>query len=191
MANNPDRAELNLKLAEKHNIKEPCEVFGRGYEAEVKECKACKVDSKEYATACSELTKGTYSTGKKGGKVESNGGDITLESNSEKKDSKTLTTKGSKKMSATKTKKKIVKKKVQKAEKKDAKFSGWREGSSADIIHQAVLAAKKGLTASEVCKKTKGKFETTNLAGRVRTVLTAAVKLDLLKRDDDGVYFKK
>lgn len=194
MADNFDRAEINNKLAEKHSIKNPCEVFGRGHEAEVEDCKDCKKDCEEYATTCSQLTKGTYSGGKKGGKSgEGSRGDLVLESNSDKKDSETLTKKRSNKMSTATKKKPVVKKKVvKKAIAKDSKkFKGWREGSSADIIHQAVLdSGKKGLTSHELSKKVKGKFETSNLMGRIKTILTAAVKLDLLKKND-GVYSKK
>jgi hypothetical protein len=196
---NPDRAELNSKLTEKHGIKEPCEVFGRGYDAEIDDCKACKTDCKEYATTCSNLTKGIIPSAKKGGSEdEGSKEDLVLESNSDKNDSKTLITKGSKKMkTATKkkvtTKKKAIVKKISPStSKKEEKFGGWREGSSADIIHQAVLnSGKKGIDSNGLCKKLKGKFETSNLMERIKTVLTAAVKLDLLKRSEDGIYSKK
>lgn len=192
MAQDLNRAEINKKLSSTHNIKDPCEVFGRGFDEEIEECKSCKTDCKEYAVTCSNLTKGIDIGEKKGGIVGKEKGNLVLESNSDKKDSKTLNTKGNTKMSTTVKEK--VKKKVRaksNGKKKAGKFVDYREGSSAYIVYHTVLDSKKGLTPSEIFKKVKGKFETSNLMGRIQRVLYDKLNEGRLKKNGDGVYSKK
>ena len=90
--------------------------------------------------------------------------------------------------------KKAVTKKVpaEKAVSSDKKGEGWREGSSADVIHQAVIkSGSNGISQEGVCKKVDGKFDTANLEARVIAVLRAGVSRDLMKVSDKGKYTAK
>jgi hypothetical protein len=87
-----------------------------------------------------------------------------------------------------------VKEKKEKAKKtaeekkagKKTDYSGeaWKEGSSAQIIYQKLVSlGEKGATPEDLASKIKN-VESSNLEGRVKTVLRAAVLRGLAKKQD-------
>ena len=106
---------------------------------------------------------------------------------------KTVGKREEKRVPVSKQKKEIGKKApAEKAVSSDKKGEGWREGSGADIVHQAIInSGSKGITEQKLCTKVNGKFNTSNLEGKVSIVLRAALSRELIKVNDKGVYTAK
>ena len=70
----------------------------------------------------------------------------------------------------------------------------WKEGSNAQILLEVLRTyKKKGATYEELIAKceglqAKGKFESTNIKGKVQIVMRAALKRQLVTREDDVWY---
>ena len=100
---------------------------------------------------------------------------------------KTVGKKVGKRVPVSKQKKEVAKKAP--AKSSDTNNKGFREGSGSDIVHKAIISSgSKGITKERLIRKVDGKFNTTNLEGKVTIVLGITLNRGLVKVNDRGVY---